>query len=284
MTVKHIFPVLAAILTLACSKEPVKEEVVSTDLPLVVEGWIESGNPPIVIVSSAVEASEEWNDVREISENVLRYAKVSVEHNGVSYPLSARLSDEYMLQNYFTTGDLTGETGGEYRLTVEWQDKRATAVTTIPEPCPIEKLEPFQADPEVDKFTLKATILNDMEGERFYKFFTWVENKDAGYNPSFMGTFSNINRGPVIDYTIQDNINYIEGGKDIFFHKGDIISVKLATTDETMYDFWRAFEENSLCAVLPFSSFIPNLKGNINGAKGYWAGYGISTERICIEK
>ena len=63
---------------------------------------------------------------------------------------------------------------------------------------------------------------------------------------------------------------------DMYFHRGDRVAVKLATLEEPMYDFWSQYTNiyNSTGTMIPTTP--DNLAGNVTGAIGYWAGYGIS--------
>lgn len=252
------------------------------ETPLVVEGWIESGKAPVVMVTTGIEVSEQERDISGLVDNVIRYAKVSVEHDGVVYPLSARVSDAYMLKNYYTTGLLKGEVGGEYRLRVEWDGKTAMAVTRIPEPRRIGDLA-VQPSPSIDSlFTIQATFRTDPLKQEYYKFFAWEKERQNGYAPSFLGTFDNMGRGEVIEYLVQKGVNYVSTEDlSLFFHKGSTVSVKLATMEPELFSFWRQVDQNAFCVTFPAVTFFSNVEGNVDGAKGYWAGYGIDEKEIC---
>lgn len=264
----------------SCTKE---EEVKSFDPPLVVEGWIESGECPIVQITSGIEATPKYRRVSDLGNVALRYAEVSIEHDGETFRLSSRISDEYTLMNYYTTGELKGEVGGVYRLTVKWNGKTATSTTTIPEPHQIDRLSANPSIMSGNNFTLVASISDDGSEPRYYKFFTRVKGDTLGYKSSLFGTFSNENRTGAFDITIHNGVNYIKHKQTVFFERGDTVSVKLATMEEGLFSFWRKYDQNCLCASLPVVSFYDNVKGNVDGALGYWAGYGITEREICIE-
>lgn len=270
----------AALALFSCTKHT---EALPFDPPLIVEGWIESGRAPVVIVTSAIEATEEKRPVDTLANSILRYAKVSIEHNGQAYRLSSRLSDEYSMKNYYTTGELRGEVGGTYRLNVEWNGKKATAVTSIPEPSSIQSLETVSAGKGDSLFVIKARLRNEKDKVRYYKFFTRIVNCEAGYSPSFMGTFSNVDRPDPIDYTVERGIRLIEANEFLYFHKTDTVSVKLAAMEEILYRFWSEVDQNAMCTVFPAVTFNSNIPSNIEGGSGYWAGYGITEKTICVE-
>lgn len=273
-----IAPILA-LMALACAKQ--EPETPAEQAPLVVEGWIESGKTPVVQVMTGIEASYEDRPVTDVVNNILRYAKVSIEHRGTTYPLTARLSDEYFLQNYFTTGRLVGEVGESYTLKVEWNGRKATSTCTIPDP---EELIAVWSVPMVGDslFSVRARFHNDKSRDRYYRIFTYDTNLDRTYGPAYLGS---------VNGTLYDE--YIEEGADrgihmnnmksiLFYRKGDVVKVKLATMEKPVFDFWSTYEQNFLCAVLTFPTFYGNNNGNVDGAIGYWAGYGITEQTLVI--
>lgn len=271
---------LAVLTAFSCSKGG---EAVPFDPPIIVEGWIEQGKAPVVMVTSAIEASGEKRPVDSLANIVLRYAKVSIDHNGQTYRLSSRLSDEYTLKNYYTTGDLRGEVGGTYRLNVEWNGKKATAVTSISEPAAMEYLTSEAVGKGDSLFVIKAVLANGGPDTRYYKFFTRILNGKGGYTPSFMGTFSNVGRPDPIEYTVECGMSFVNSKRMLYFHKSDTVSVKLATMEEPLFKFWEQMDQNSLCAVFPAVTFCSSVPSNVEGADGYWAGYGITEKVICVE-
>ena len=53
-----------------------------------------------------------------------------------------------------------------------------------------------------------------------------------------------------------------------------IFQIELATLDTTAYRFWKSYEENLSLSPSPFFGSANALQGNVNGALGYWCGYG----------
>lgn len=282
----HIFTIISvcALLSVPSCSDRMGMDTEPFDAPLVVEGWIEYGRTPVVMLTTGIEVSEQERGIFALMENVIRDAKVTIEHAGVVYPLSARLSDEYMLKNYYTTDVLRGELGGKYRLEIEWQGKKATAVTTIPAPGHIDSLYARPSSTADSLCTIQAIFHNDQPKPNYYKFFTWDKTRQNGYAPSFMGTFSDVDRTGEMEYSVQNYADYLSDGLDrLFFHKGDTVAVKLATMDEELFAFWREFDQNVLCVTFPAVTMFSNIRGNVEGALGYWAGYGIDEKEICLE-
>lgn len=243
---------------------------------LVIEGWIENGHSPVVFVSKSIPASSDPMSTDEIAESVLRYANVSIVHNGDSIPLTARLSDKYMLQNYFTTDRIKGEIGEDYTLCVKWKEYSASATCTIQEPCPIDTalVKPTDID---TCFIVTSRFTNHQADMQKYQYF--VRDDTSAFKAVKYAALdgSNIPEGP---------FNYDIGRqkeKDTYFHSGDIVTIKLATCEKAVYDFWNRFHEATAFSGNTLTPVYMNCKGNIDGALGYWAGYGISTYTLKIK-
>lgn len=276
-------PVILTIMllsALSCTKEGPEK---AGDSQLVIEGWIESGKAPVVFVTASIEASTEKRKISDLSDNILRYAKVSVEHDGTVYPLSARLKDSYFLKSYFTSGRVIGEVGGEYRLRVEWDGKVATAVTTVPEPRELITIRAEQASISDTLFTIKASFYDNPQKKEYYKFFTRVNSLGESYSPAYLGDFEGTESDYRFDVSVNKGSHLPEVSSEIYFKRGDDVSVKFATSDSISYNFWKNFEQNSLASIIPIVTYFGNCEGNIEGGLGYWAGYGITEYNLCVE-
>ena len=53
-----------------------------------------------------------------------------------------------------------------------------------------------------------------------------------------------------------------------------IFQIEFATLNATAYRFWKSYEENLSLSPFPFFGSANALQGNVNGALGYWCGYG----------
>lgn len=77
--------------------------------------------------------------------------------------------------------------------------------------------------------------------------------------------------------------NLDRDNQSVYFKRGDKVQVKLAHLDETAYRFWKSYSNlNNLSSNMIFP-FTQNLESNIQGGKGYWCGYGSSTQTVYIK-
>jgi len=270
-----------AIITLLCSCTI--EEPNVDDSQLVVEGWIENGHNPMVFVTMSIDPSYKVTSSEDLKNNILRYAKVTIEHNGVIYPLVANLSEDYYLQNYFTTSQLFGEVGEEYILRVEYEDKVAVASTTIPEPTEIDSFE-FKESVMKGKMMIKASFYDNPLTKDYYKFATQVLNKEKHYSTAYMSMIDDaLYESNLISIFVDRGNHLPDLTPEYYFQSGDIVKIKLEKITAESYRFWSNFNQNSLLALLPITISAPGCEGNIEGALGCWDGYGVTEYVLCVD-
>lgn len=244
---------------------------------LIVEGWIESGHAPVVLVSSTLPVSSVPQPVSSITDHILRYAEVYIDHGGEREYLTARLTDRFVIKNYFTSPTLRGIPGETYHLHVKWLDFEASAVCTIPEPVAIDTayLEKTVND---TSFTAKLIFHNNPKDGKFYQSFRRVGKESNIYDAVNFTTLNGALLDTVITETFMKPMKTIKA-KDVYFHPGDTVALKLAVIEQPMYTFWCSFANYSNSAGTVFSAPV-NIKGNVTGAMGYWAGYGIDIREL----
>ena len=266
---KSIYTILMLALA-ACTPElPESPET------LVIEGWIENGAAPVVFVTSSVSTSFDEKGLADLIGHVATTANVYITHNGNRYPLTATISDDYFLSFYYTSNTLKGVTGGTYKLEVDWKGMHAEAETSIPTPGSVDSIV-VEQHPMIDtSYILKAHIVPAPDVQ-YYRFFSMAVGKDSTFAVSYNGTFDSRLRADGMFAVNRGRRNPVEYS-DYYYTYGDSVRFKLASIDATAYDYWTRYDENimfSHAAVLPYSS---NLKGNVNGALGYFFGYGVTT-------
>lgn len=266
---KSIYTILA-LLFAACTPElPESPET------LVIEGWIENGAAPVVFVTSSVSTSYDEKSLADLIDHVATTANVYITHNGYRYPLVATISDDYFLSFYYTSNTLKGVVGGTYKLEVDWKGMHADAETSIPTPGNVDSIT-VERHPMIDtSYIVKAHIIPAPDVQ-YYRFFSMAVGKDSTYAVSYNGTFDSRLRADEMFAVNRGRRNPIEYS-DYYYTYGDSVSFKLASIDATAYNYWTRYDENimfSHAALLPYSS---NLKGNIQGALGYFFGYGVTT-------
>ncbi|MDX5437010.1 MAG: DUF4249 domain-containing protein [Pontibacter sp.] len=309
---KHL-PIILLLILLGLSS---CEENLTLDIPegepqLVVEGHIEQGTHPIVVLTRSLPV---FADVSAATlENAFVHdAQVTVSAGDKTYTLqelpsaafSMELKEQLAIQfgisekllngssgfpfYIYTTTELKGELGKSYRLRISHEGKVLTAVTTIPNINPIDSLWTApHPDPQEDslrvlmyKYTDPDTLGNSV------RYFT-KRNSEPFY-PGLLGSVFNdeLINGSTITFPLDrgEPRGQKEINRDLYgyFGKGDTVIVRWAAIDLTHFRFWSTLESEQNSNGSPIGS--PNTtRSNINGGLGIWGGYGVTYHGIVIE-
>ncbi len=262
---------------------------------LVVEANIESGQPPLVVLSKSVNYFSKITP-ELLAESFVRNADVYISNGNNTHKLK-----EYAYPNiggytlYYYTIDsanianaIYGEFNKSYQLRIVTGGTEYTATTTIPSLSKkIDSLwwKPAPDNPDTTKVVLMSRVTDPPGYGNYIRYFTSVNN-----NPFFPGIAS------VFDDQIIDGTTYeiqVEQGVDrnqeidlenySFFNRGDTVTVKFTNIDKATFDFWRTMEFSYQSIGNPFSSPTKVL-GNIKGALGYFGGYAVQYKSLIIPK
>lgn len=265
----HIAALLAVLA--ACSKT---EEVGRSQL--VVEGWIENGDHPVVMVSESIGiATDREMDAKGILDHIAKWAKVTVSDGATTEILTGIPDTEYFPPYIFTTSNITGEVGKTYTLKVEYKDYKVEATTRIPPPVPIDKI--YVQSVTDTTASVRVGFTDPPEKGNYYKIFTKTEGKDAHYHPSALTNVSDDSLdgySEVFVYSTQRLMDTIDWPN---IHTGDVLWVKLCTMERSGYEFWNNFEITIASNALS-TFYESDVESNMSGALGYWIGYGVDKE------
>ncbi len=249
--------------------------------PLVIEGWIEEGESPVVTVARAIMLEDADSSLTHYIE---KWARVSIYDGERRYLLTGKVDRDYTLQFVYTTSRLRGQMGRTYRLVVETDRDTVEAITTMQPAASIESLTPEKIDtPDGDDYLLRLKLRN-VDPESRYKIFTKVVDRDKTFHGSFLGTFTGAEYNPDRGITVSSGINSTYDKEEFthYFKSGETVYVKLCSLDEPAYLFWKAYDSAvSLSGNLLFT-FPQNCPTNILGGFGYFAAYGSSFRSIRI--
>lgn len=264
---------LSLLLLSGCTKDVMQE-----DKPvLVVEGWIDAGGYPVVMLSTSVLVFDDQY-IDDLNDHVIRWAKVTVSDGEQEVVLTGKADKRYMPSYIYTTGKLKGESGKTYRLTVSFEDYYAEAETTIPEPVEVDSFWMQQVEGK-EEYQLMANLKNLVHEKGYYKFFVKVHDEDDILLPSFLGTIN----GEML--TGESNISVLQPYKlemdkyTPYFALFDEVSVKFAQMDSVTYEFWKVNDELQI-----LNPMYSNLRTNIRGGIGYWAGYGATVYHVWLSE
>ena len=279
MNIRHIIYIACLMLFCGCSdvKLPTSEPV------LVIDGWIENGKNPIVIVTSSVPVRDTLGSDEDLKKYVVTWTKVTVSDGEREVVLTGMVNDDYYPPYIYTTSYIKGEAGKTYTLKVEeYQGRSVSAVTTIPEPVPLESIKVMKSKSTVDGYYLTGALRDNPKTKDYYKVFIKKSRKDSTYVPSFLGLIDDeILNNEVDEIPINNAVNILNEDQSSLFSADDYIFVRFSTIDENAYKYWSDFD-NITMAQNPLFPATSKIRSNINGGLGHWSGYGSTTYRVSI--
>lgn len=297
------------------------ERTVDLDLPageprLVVEGYLEPGLPPVVLLTesqpvfapfdaAAIAAAQVHGAVitvstagdtsvtlREIAADSLPLAvrQALAQQAGLTLdPATGRFPVPLSLYSVLPGAGqaaLVGRPGRTYALRVEARGQLLTAVTSVPTPVPLDSL--FFREPT-------DPTLRDSLVQLFYRFrdpdtvgnatryFTSV-NSGPFLAPRLTSVFTDeFVNGRTVDFALdrgRTRFDPATGAAAALFHKGDTVTVRWCMIDQPHYRFWLSYENALNTNGSPLAS-PATLTTNVHGGLGIWGGYG-STYRTAI--
>ena len=274
---KRILLALSLLLPLlSCRKEegPVRDR-------LVVEGWIDSGGNPRVMVTSSFTPGADSVSLKDLYDHVLRWCKVTLSDGEKETVLTGMYSRDPFPSYIYSTGRMRGEVGKTYTLQVDADGRSASARTTIPPPCRLESLESVSFDGSDSLFLIRARFRWDPERQERYKFFVRIENADSSYVAASMSLSGTVAPDGMTEVTIRPGYSLFRR-KRLAFASGERVFIKISTLEEDLYWFWKTYEDQLSLARIPFFSIDRGLPGNVEGALGYFAGYGSTEYEITL--
>jgi hypothetical protein len=274
------------------------EKNVTVDIPkadeqLVVEGYIENGQPALLVLSRTLPFFGSIN-VSNVVQNTVQGARVIVS-DGLTIDTLQQFPG---LGVYYSS--LLGETGKTYTLRVEAEGKVLTASTRIPGAVTLDSTW-WKVDGERDSLGFVWARMSEPDTlGNCYRWFAQRINRytfgeDAGrqkdsifiaplgsvFEDKFINgrTFDfSFPRGIVTNSEKEDDQNE----ERFFFKRGDTVVVKFTAIDRDHFEFWRTAETQIQNNGNPFGSPAP-ITSNISGGLGIWGGYAATFDTVVAQ-
>lgn len=288
------------------------EKDIDIDLPeaerkLVVEGSIEPGLPPFVILTKT-EGYFDPIDINSLQNAFVHGATVFVNNGTNNVQLTEictnNLPDSLLpaiseligvslesVKNFgfclYSTLDpvIFGEEGKTYTLSITAEGETLTSTTTIPTPVVMDRYW-YKDQPGFTDYGYLWFQLNDPQpAGTAYRIYTQRIGKDDRFIPA---------NGSVFDDNFFNGLNFeaflwrghevdeipVQGDETWdYFQQGDTIAIKFCTIDQPHFQFWNSFEIAAFNNGNPFAA-PATIKTNIEGGLGVWGGYGVSYDTI----
>lgn len=293
-----------------CEKD-IEIDVPPAEPKIVVEGNIETGEPPVVLLSRTTGFFEPVS-TESIAASYISEADVSV--NGVPLEqvciadLPAELRETVSLAVGIPEGQLSelglcafvgfdealiGQENTTYKLEIDVNGEFLSAVTHIPE-IVVPDTTVFRLWADSPRFGfLYSTVTDPDTLNNAYRVFTrrlesqFTDNPEdrvyyAPFQSAFIDEFFN---GQTAEVTLARGMpsnsprQVDQGSSAGFFETGDRIILKFCSTDEPTYQFFRTFDAQQGTNGSPFSA-PSNIISNIDGGLGIWAGYAAAYDTL----
>lgn len=279
----HYFVFMFVLLLAGCYGD---DEVAIHESPvMVVEGWIEEGQHPHVLVSMSIEPTIERQRIEDLSNNILHWAKVTISDGEKEEILLGKYDKDCFPPFVFTTSEIIGKSGATYYLNVDYNDYHATASTTIPTTVPIMNLRQYKKEDSDSLYSVEIEFEDPKDSKNYYQIFTNIGYKIKQPLPAYLGVISDETLGNHVktnvypSHTIQD---YEE--QKLYFHQDDSVCIRLTSIDKESYSYWKGHSEALAFGRNFIMPYTRNLSTNMQGAYGYWCGYGSDIRWIIVGK
>ena len=277
--------IFTAAVAVSCTPQAVPNEP-----EIVLEGWIDEGGHPIVMLHKSINFTEDFNTMEDlIEEKIIYLGKVTVSDGETSVVLTGRVDTAYLPPYSYSSVRIMGESGRTYRVEAEFEGKKVSAVTTIPPKALFDSIS-VESMPDKPGFFRLTGYLTDMKEQSDYFVVFYRYKGEKQYRNGLHGVASDLaaDTSGVLRITIYKNMagtSLVD--KDSlstrFFRLGDTLEIKLAAIDGVSYRFWESFASLTITSTIPFLPVSENIYTNVSGGRGYWCGYGSSTYTIVPE-
>ena len=263
------FIVFVAAMLTSCDED----HLAVTQPQLVVEGWIEDGGYPVVIVTSSIPISEEYMPAETLSDYIVRWATVTVYCGEDSAVLTGKYDKGYFPPYIYTTSRMKGEQGKNYSLKVEYKEMVATATTTIPPRPDVMRFRLEKCEDSDTMYQVKAVFTDNKEEKNYYQLFSKVGAENKQYLASYLGSIDDDVLGDTTEVAVYRGHEVLSTMEYTpYFRPNDTISVKLSQIDEASFHFWDDYIKILSLSHNPFMAPQRSIRYNIVNGSGYWCG------------
>jgi len=292
---KRLTSVITVVILLSSCEKNITLKLNSVDNVLVVDGSIENGKAPVIVLTKSIGFFSSISP-KILDSSFVHNAVVTISNGTLTQQLKEYTYDlgngfhlyQYSIDSSNLASTFTGEINTTYTLNINSEGKNYTSVTTIPaygETLDSLWWNPLPFDKDSTQIVLLGKFTDPPGLGNYSRYFTKVNSE--GFLPG---------RNSVFDDEVVDGTTYqfhVDPGIDRnnkppadsnYFKKGDTITVKLCSIDKATFTFWNTWEFAYQSIGNPFAQ--PNqVIGNINnGALGAFCGYAAVYKSIIIPK
>lgn len=298
---KIVFFIWIIVGLLVSCETPISITLPEHSATTVVEGWIENGQHPVVIVShsmdyyssigmDAILASVEKNCIVKVTDS---------DGNEEQLQLGFTYDHIFGLLNAAYVGkSLVGQPGKTYYLYIEdTAGNIYTSTTTIPQnTVQVDSVKINIEHPEDTTALGRIYFTDNSSTYDCYRFFTKVKNLDVIYTQILYGCYDDLTfSGKQMNYEMirmpMSNLDVsallgidAEEYARMYFKKGDTVYVKSTITDTATLNYWFPMQVDINMMMMPFrisGTYPTNITGD--NVIGIWSGYHARYDTLVFE-
>ncbi|MGZ4034462.1 MAG: DUF4249 domain-containing protein [Bacteroidia bacterium] len=287
---KKYFLFFLILFIISSCTEKINVNLPGSDGKIVIEGNIENGKYPEVIITKTIPLFSSISGTSASDFYVLD-AHVYVSNGTITDTLSLTIDSASSLGVVYKGNTITGVVGQTYSLkVVAANGKIYTATTSIPTPVPLDSVW-WKKQPPNDTLGFANAHLSDPPGlGNNYRWYAKRPTKDRRFIAPGGATFDDkLINGKSFDfaytkgYDPTDNVHSVQNdpdGERYYYRKTDTIYIKFCSIDRASKDFYTTFENSISNNGNPFASPVTILSNIDGGALGVWCGLGATYDTI----
>lgn len=256
---------------------------------MVVEGWIDAGKHPIVMLHTSYSLNQPTDDTTQLidvlAEHMILFGKVTIFDGEDSVILTGRVDTNYMPPYIYTTTKIIGEVGKTYSLRASYTTPYTTLIaksqTEIPSIATFDSIRVTEHGTQLNV----VGYANNLETGAPYILMARTTNQRQ-YKICPTGAFRAT--APNMAITINNPLDFTGEGMILqtLFPKTDTVgvSIKFAKVGEAEFQMWDSYIAQNMTQGMFFMETHGNILSNIEGGNGYWCGMGASEYTISLKK
>lgn len=256
------------------------------DPSMVVEGWIDAGGYPVVLLHSTyvmdeVPDSLKSQGVEDIAQrHLIMFGKVVISNGVNEVILTGRLDTLYLPPYSYSSLNLVGQEGMTYRLEATYKEFHASAITTIPPRATFDSVRVKASD----KDTLINAYMSHLPQEEAYYALFMRYKYDKQFILCPLGVFTNAKaRNGQLEIIVHNPLDPDTPQTDSLLINRPA-QIKVARIDYEAYLFWSKYASLSQSKGVFFVPVYENIQGNIRGGLGAFTGMGSTIYDIPLNK
>ncbi|MCE2682985.1 MAG: DUF4249 domain-containing protein [Flavobacteriia bacterium] len=293
-----LFIGILSLIVSSCTKE-VKIDIPGYEEQLVIDGNIETGMPPIVLISRSSDIYAPTNldaylngfvsgavvtvsngtktvELTEICTDNLPPGSEAMASAVFGIPIDQLASFHICAYTSFDS-DIWGEVGKTYNLTVTFEGKTYTSTTSILQPTALDSVYWKTDDNYTDRGYSWATLSDPLNQYDAYRWEAKPISDPVFYKPFQPFTDDQFFNGKTFDFSYENASNcngtYEPAEYRCYYKLGDTVVIKVSKLPRDVFEFMEKKYTQIYSSGNPFATPI-NLPTNIvGGALGIWAGY-----------